>query len=159
MFSNIKKLVFLFLLCLSWGAHATNVTIDLTDGATAQTGQITMGADVNDMWTFTSAVSGNFELKFLADTDSILFGLEGMTVNGVFGTEHPYSLFGTINETYQIMGTSMGFLGGGYAAIYSFTASDAPGGAPVPIPGVVWLLSSAMLGLVGMSRRKNARVA
>ena len=159
MFSNIKKLVFLFLLCLSWGAQATNVTIDLTGGDSAITGQITMSADVNDSWNFMSDQSGDFELMFQADTDSILFGLEGMAVNGVVEDIFSFSTSGIINETFQIIGTSMGYLGGGYAVKYSFTATDTPGGAPVPVPGVVWLLSSAMFGLAAISRRKKARVS
>ena len=85
-----------------------------------------------------------------------------MTVNGIFGTVHPYEVSGAISESFDIMGTSMGYLGGGYAAIYKFIAADAPDApdaSPVPVPGVIWLLSSSMLGLVGISRRKNARVA
>ena len=159
MFSNIKILVFLFLLCLSWGAQATNVTIELTDGASAKTGQITMGADVDDTWNFTSTQSGYFELKFLADTESILVDLEGMSVNDVVGDVFSFTASGIIGESFDIMGKSIGFLGGAYAAIYSFTASDSPDASPVPVPGVIWLLSSAMLGLVGISRRKNARVS
>ena len=159
MFSNVKKLVFLFLLSLSWGAQATNINIDLTGGDSSITGQITMGADVNDLWNFTSTQSGKFELMFQADTNSILFGLDGMAINGVVGDVFNFSTTAIINNSFRVIGSSIGYLGGGYAVKYSFTASDAPGGAPVPVPGVVWLLSSAMLGLAAMSRRKNATVS
>ncbi len=37
---------------------------------------------------------------------------------------------------------------------YTFTVSQAP--AAVPVPGAVWLFGSAMAGLVGVSRRKQA---
>ena len=159
MFSNIKKLVFVCLLCLSWGAQATNINIDLTAGDSSITGQITMGADVDDWWNFTSAQAGEFELKIQADAASMLFGLDGMEVNGVEGGVFPFSKSGIINESFHIIGTSIGYLGGGYAVEYIFTASESLDASPVPVPGVVWLLSSAMLGLVSISRRKNARVS
>ena len=159
MFSNIKKLIFVFLLCLSWGAQATNIDIDLTGGASAITGQINLGADVDDWWNFSSTQSGEFELTIQADTASILFGLEDMAVNGVVGDVYSFSSNAIINESFHISGISKGYLGGGYAVEYTFTATESPAASPVPVPGVVWLLSSAMLGLVAISRRKYAKVS
>ena len=159
MFSNIKKLVFVFLLCLSWGAQATNIDIVLMGGASTITGQITMGADVDDWWNFSSTQSGDLELTIRADAASILFGLDGMAVNGEVGNVYSFSRSAVIDESFHISGISKGYLGGGYAVEYTFTATESPAASPVPVPGVVWLLSSAMLGLVGISRRKNVNVS
>ena len=159
MFSNIKKLVFVFLLCLSWGAQAMTSDIVLTDGSSATIGQISWGADVEDWWNFTSTESGNFELTFRADTDSWLVGLEDMAVNSIVEDVFSFSTTGIINKSFHVIGTSIGLLGGGYLLDYSFTAPASPDASPVPVPGVVWLLSSAMLGLAAISRRKNATVS
>ena len=159
MFTNIKKLVFVFLLCLSWGAQATNINIDLMGGDSAITGQITMGANVDDTWNFMSTQSGDFELTIQADANSMLFSLDDMAVNDGVGDVFSYTASGIINKSFHIIGTSMGYLGGGYAVEYTFIATASPDASPVPVPGVVWLLSSAMFGLAAISRRKKARVS
>jgi len=67
--------------------------------------------------------------------------------------------FDTSGATNGNVTLQIDLLMGGYAVMDNFkiTASDEPGGGlnPVPVPAAFWLFGTALIGFVGMARRRK----
>jgi hypothetical protein len=105
-------------------------------------------------------ISGN-------DTDSVNFNFIGVTpIFTISGFDHPVDLLLSLTDTstpfgfFQASADGSVVLGGfNFITGVNYTGSiQDPSQAPeiVPIPAAVWLFGSALMGLLGISRRKSA---
>jgi hypothetical protein len=109
-------------------------------------------------WVFTSVEAGWFGIESIGSH-------EGPTVCFGSGCTLPGWVPSALGESVNWSGTSSSLIadplawsymvaGGGASAAEYFKANETIG-SPVPIPAAVWLFSSGLLGLVGLTRRKK----
>jgi hypothetical protein len=62
-------------------------------------------------------------------------------------------VIGAFDQVGQVQGQILGFFAG--STVFVNLVVDSVSAQPVPVPAAVWLLGSAMIGLVGVSRRRG----
>lgn len=112
-----------------------------------------LGAGIFD----SSTVSGTFEISagtYDLNLTAFTFGPAGPFIFGISNLAEAFQVsvasFGSASERFTTLGGTFGFLVGGDAAagaIYEASISA------IPLPPAVWMLGSALVGLVTVGRR------
>ncbi|MEQ1545089.1 hypothetical protein [Methyloglobulus sp.] len=90
-------------------------------------------------------------------------GLSGLGASGLGDLVLTITPLGQSLKTYFDVMPPLGLIAGSYsltiigASTFTLTAKDAvgTGGNNVPVPAAVWLFGSALMGLLGVTRRKS----
>lgn len=145
------------------------LTSDLAVDFGGTGGVISAGTAINSHFVHKDTLSGTVTLSGTATFDGVILGIIASPSNlnvsdpilGISGTIYPTGLDRRGTMTAGELGDSIAFLDD------TLTLTSATSSRPdqlrvitavsaVPLPATVWLFSSGLLGLIGVSRRKKA---
>jgi hypothetical protein len=130
------------------GYDVANLNAQSTDGSTV-TGEV--GATTTGIIGTAASESGT-NLTFYGSGVNMA-GLSLTSSSGLYAITNPNTAVSSSTSVSFLLGT-LALVGTGSAMDLSFTANT----SAVPLPPTVWLLGSALLGLVGVGRRRASAV-
>ncbi len=149
--SILKSFTFVLLIFSSFIVGATSYTVDLN--APSQTSDFIANTDssFSDDWTLTVASGTQVMLSFSPVTNLMVpvFGTFNINDFQVDNTGTWSKLFLT-NSNINVTGVASG-AGGFYNLVSTVSTVSA-----VPVPAAVWMMGTALVGLVSFGRRKAA---
>jgi hypothetical protein len=149
MMSVIKIFTFVLLMFTSF---ITNAITSINENE-SKTQTYIGSSTINDIWTFDVPTGNVGSITFSSSQIANFFSIANFSVAPTAGTGGSL-VFNNLSglNTFTVTGSTNGAFGGSYNVTTGALSA-------VPVPAAVWMMGTALVGLVSFGRRKTARVA